>query len=255
MGLAETIYSPLKEASEIESPSWDKETIEYVMANKNKVTAHIKRIAAAMTKRSFQKIDAEDVLSELFLYLYKYSDYDVVTAIERAKNGSPANMERYILSCAKFCVRRHITESYNREKEHIRDTQIVLSEKEGNTVSILDTVEDRGATADYDQILLDLDECCRQYEGARYKYGSDFYLMLFLRMLTMGKPEEAYDSLLEVLDISKKELANTMKKMREEEAMVNIAKAINTISAERAISILGKYVFSANRIRQIAERI
>jgi hypothetical protein len=249
------IYSDLKEPIETESESWEKETVKYAIDHRDKLLTHIRRIAASMTKRQIQKADAEDILSNLYFYLRKYEDYDVNIAIERSRNGTTPTLEKYVLKCAQFCVQRHLTDTYNQDKDRIKDTETPISDKNGVPTSIFDRIADPSSEDDFESILANLEDYCQQYQYARNKYGADLYLVLYLRLLTDGKPEQVYDSLLDVLNISKREMYATIKGVHEGEIITTITGAASAHQKEQALEIIGKYVYGAAKIREIADSL
>lgn len=245
------MYCPFMEEAQSVS-GWSKSTIDYISNNKSKVVKIIRGIAKGRSRKILQTADIEDIYSEILMYLYKCDDYNISKAIERSNNGTVVSFEGYINSCIKFCVIRYLTNSYNISKEHVKG----YVNEDGKELSIFNIVSDDRSMSEFDSILYDLRQQCKLCEHIRYRYGPDMYLMWYIRLLTLvnGK-NEIYKDVLNILGISKKELTKIEKRSKEDEVMINLARAINKAGIAESINILEEYVHSAPKIKEVVSRL
>lgn len=249
MSLSEIVYSPLKEESK-QLTGWSKSTIEYVLSHKTKVQSSIRGIAKSLNKM-MQKTDIEDVYMEILDYLYSSDDYNISKAYERSSSaGSIVSLEGYVHSCIKFCVIRYVTNSFNTEKNVIRDT---IKDDDGKELSLFDTIPDTSDTK-YNDFGYQLDTICKAYESQRYEFGPDIFQVWFIRLQTMvNNKNDRYKEILSILGISKKDISIIEQKADTDGAMLSIAKAVTLIGVEEAIEVLRKYTYSANKIQEVVE--
>ena len=247
MKLEVLVYCPFLEEESTEG--WDKETIEYIQNNRQKVMRAIYGIARSMGRRRLQTTDIEDIYSQLLLYMYKTEDYDVLKATSGCGDGRVLSLEGYINSCIKYCILRHIQEEGKEIRRRARNKV-----EDGRELELLDTVPDEEANELFDEILIDLKEYCDMCEHSRYKYGPDIFLVWYVRLLTLGKREGLYEKVLEVLGIDRGELIKVEELSRKDGLMAGFAKAITTAGIDASINIIEDYVYSAARIREVIEQ-
>jgi hypothetical protein len=246
MGIEVLVYCPPMEEASEDVTGWDKMTIKYVSGHKSKVMAQIRGMAKNIRKHNLQNTDVEDIYEDLMVYLYGVDDYNVNKAIERSKSGKMVSFEGYVNSCIHFCVVRHCTDMFALEKEEIPD---ITSDEDGKELSLFDTIADTKSSEHIETVLYDLEALCKSCEVLRYKYGPDIYMVWFIRLLTMKKENnELYKNILNILGVSKRELQQIEKSAAEDELMTSFAKAIELVGAEKAISIIRPYIFSAKKI-------
>lgn len=246
MNLQLLVYSPLKEEEQSLS-GWCKSTIDYIEANRNRVVRTIKGIAKNISKQNLQSADVEDIYSEILMYLYKCDDYNIEKAIDRSSSGTIVSLEGYVNSCVKYCVIRYITTAYKVDKETVRE----YTDRDGKELSIFDTISD-SKVADFERLIYSMDQQCKMSEHIRYKYGPDIYMIWYVRLLTMSNgQEETYKDILDVLGISKKELLSIERNAYQDDIMKNFAKSISNSGIDESISILEKYVYSAQKIKEV----
>lgn len=247
MELAPIIYHPLMEEEKSVS-GWTKCTIDYIHSNRSKVDKLIRSIAASLSKKAIQSADVEDIISEITLYLYKSDDYNISKAVERSNSGNVVSIEGYINSCIKFCVIRYMTTSYKLEKNILREKV----DNDGRELSLFDIIPDECIEAEFENLLMDLYSYCKLYENMRYKYGHDIYLIFYIRLITLNdKSNDSYREVMNILGISKKELALIEKKAAEDEVLINLAKAISHTSIDEAIETIEQFVYSADNIKEV----
>lgn len=249
MGLETLVYSPLFEDCTPDLTGWSKETVDYIIENQKKVYRSIRGIAKGLNKNMLQTADVEDIYSEILMYCYQYDDYNINKAIERSSTGMIVSLEGYVHNCIKFCVMRHLTQMYATEKETVREG---IKSEDGKELSIFDTIEDGKSTENYDDLMYDLASLCRHCESIRYKYGPDIYLIWYVRLLTISEDKDtnAFKELLNILGISKKDIAIINEKSIEDELVLSFAKCISLTGIDESISIIEKYVYSADKIRE-----
>lgn len=253
MALEQLIYSNLKEETVVEG--WDKETIHYLTNNEKKV----KNIIGKMIRKRYgsfvDTLDAEDVYSDVLIHMYKTADYDVNKAVVKNASGNNylVTLEDYIFSNVKNCVLRYL------EKEITLKTLDISNEttsNNGETLDLFNLVCDEKSVVEYEDILVDLKEHCREYESQRYKYGVDIYLLWFIGLsLIKNNAEEKYDYILNVLGYSKKDLKEVFAEAIEDEMIKDFAVGINKIGIDTSINILKDYIYSAKNILKAIEGI
>lgn len=249
MSLSNLVYSPLKEEDK-QLAGWSKSTIEYVLGHKTKVQNSIRGIAKSLNKM-MQKTDVEDVYMEILDYLYASDDYNISKAYERSSNaGSIVSLEGYVHSCIKFCVIRYVTNSFNNEKNLVRDT---IKDEDGKELSLFDTIPDTSDTK-YSDFCYNLDTICKAYESQRYAFGPDIFQIWFIRLQTMiNNKNDRYKEILSILGISKKDISIIEQKADTDGAMISIAKAVTLIGVDDAVDIIKKYTYSADKIQRVVE--
>lgn len=246
MNLNVLVVDTFREA-ENQTDGWSKSTIDYINTNRAKVTRAIRSVARGLCKQNLQLADVDDIYSEILLYLYRSDDWNVEKAIG-SNSDTIVTLEGYINSCVKYCVMRYLTTQYNKDKTLIRDTV----DDEGKELSIFDTISDDKATAGYDQVIYDFEQLCKANECMRYKYGPDIYLILYVRLLTIeNKKDDTYRDILSVLGVSKKDLYSIERKSSEDDMLLSLTKAVVNSGVEKAVQVLEKYVYSADKIKEV----
>lgn len=249
MELTTLAYAPIMEQEE-EMPelNWEKSTIQYVLNNKSKVMSSIRSSVKNIYRSTLGTMDVEDIYTEVLYYLYKCDDYNKDKAIGFSTiNGKQTiiSLEGYVGTCIKYCVKRYISSMYEREKEIVRDGS---KDEEGKETKVLDIVPDKTSESSYEDICYDMDSSLKVLESKRYRYGADIFLVLFIRLITLGKAHINYRQVLGILDINKKELTELEKKMGYDEDVLNLIKAISMKEPEVAIEQIRPYIYSSNII-------
>jgi hypothetical protein len=230
---------------------WSKSTIDYVTANRSRVQQSIRGIAKGYNK-ILQRIDVDDIYSDLLYYLYSCDDYNIEKAYDRSSTpGTIVSIEGYIHCCVKYCVVRYITKVYNEEKDVVRES---IKDEEGKELSLYDTIADNRTENDFSKSSYDLDSICKSYESKRYAFGPDIFQIWFIRLETiLNKKQDKYNDILVILGISKREINQVEKGAGKEEIMISIAKAITLIGIEEAINIIREYTYCADKIEEVIE--
>lgn len=229
-------YSALKETDDIETEGWHKDTINYVTEKRDEIMKYIRSLLKWMSNVNFAN-DAEDIYYETLLYLYKCKDYSVEEAVEYGRN-TPISLEQYVNICIRYCIRRHISEYFKREKGLIRE-EIWTGEEYG---SIFDLIPDRSDP--YENVGTDLKAALKALEPKRYLYKTDIYQLLFIRLLTIEN-DENYERVLEVLDI-KDTLRHS--EMENDKDVLMAVKAIALAGRETSLKELRPYVYRSGII-------
>ena len=249
MGLSEIVYSSLME-EEKQHAGWSKATIDYVTSNKYKITTSIRGIAKSHNKL-LQRADIDDLYNEILCYLHNCDDYNISKAYEHS-NGSGAivSLEGYVHSCVKFCVIRHITQTYDTEKSVVRE---YVKDDEGKELSLFDTIADSSHNV-YSDFGYQLDSICKSFETHRYEYGPDIFQIWFVRLQTLvSNKRDRYKDILNVIGISKKDIAYLESQSKEEGAMLSIAKAVSLVGVEESLKVIRNYTYSADKIERVIE--
>lgn len=256
MELTTLAYAPLMEQEEvIPELNWEKSTIKYVIKNRTKVMNNIRSAVRSIYKSPLPTMDIEDIYDEVLDYLYKCDDYDKDKAIGFSiENGSQTiiSLEGYVGTCIKYCVKRFISSMYEREKEIARD---VTRDEEGRESRILDIIPDKTVEEHYNRIGYSVESALKVLEYKRYKYGADVYLILFIRLLTLNKPEVNYRQILDILEISRKDLSELEKKMGYDEDILHAIKALALKELKEAIEAVKPYIYSEKIISNAIQMV
>lgn len=247
--LEKIIYSSLKDEAP-DCKGWDKETIDFVLANRSDIERRIRAIAKSYRRVSLQQQDVEDIYNDLLMYLHNCDDYNLSKAVERSSSGFVVPLEGYVNTCIKYCVLRDCKRLNKVDSETISDVFEGSDEKE---VSIFNTIPDESAEEYLDCVAYDLSAICKAFEPLRYRFGTDVYLLLFVRLLTLeDKSNQVYQNTLSVLGISKAEVSR-LDDRSEDSLIQTFAKAISIIPIEKAIEILRGYVFSSQMVEKMIQ--
>ena len=245
--LENIIYSPLLEESLDELSGWHKDTVNYVINERQKIYRQIRMVARGLRKHALQVADVEDIYGEILMYLYGCSDYDLGRALTRSSTGSIVSIEGYLNTCIKYCIMRYCNQMTDYEEHTIADTIMDDNDKE---LSIFNAIADPNSSTELDSLDYDLPTLCKSCESLRYKFGVDIYLIYYIRLLTMEyNIPNRFKEILSALDIHKMDL-NQFDNSSEDSVMVMLAKAISFLSLKEAISVIEKYVYSAKLIRE-----
>lgn len=248
MDLEMLVYSPLMEEESQDVTGWEKDTVELCQRERGKIYSQIRGQAKILGKMNLAHSDLEDIYEDLLIYLYHSDDYNIAKAIERSKTDQIVSIDGYISICVKYCVARFLSSQFKENKMVVHDT--VSTDSDGKEHDLLSNVPDSSSLDEMDTMMYDLETLCRAYEGQRYQgQDTDIYQIMFIKLLTEGKREGLYSKVLEILDISKKELGN-VRTSDNNEIMLAFAHAIRICGADRAREILRKYVFGANQIEK-----
>ena len=241
------MYNGLME--EESNTGWSKDTVRYVMNHSSKIKRQIRSLARGYRKNGLQTADIEDIYTDLVLYLYKSSDYDIEKAESRSKSptGEIVSIEGYITSCTKCCVMRACKNLGEYDSIRVSDT---VKSEDDNDLSIFDSIYDEKDNINIDHMIYDIKALCKSYEPIRYRFGPDLYLVWFVRLLTANDKEgNTFKNVLEVLGISRREI-NQLNKFNDESAMLSLARAINLYGIKKSLKEIRKYVYSANLVEK-----
>ena len=242
--LSELVYCSLKEEEGI-TTGWSKATIDYVLSHKSKVHASIRGIAKSLGKL-LPKADVEDIYSILLTYLYNSDDYNISKAYNE---NNKVSFDGYVHSCIKFCVIRYVTKMYKEEKKKVTENVV---DDEGKEMSLFDTIAD--SKDQFNDFGYELDDICKLFESERYAFGTDIFMIWFIRLQTIiYNKQERYKEILEILGISKKDISDIEKKADVDGAMLSIAKAVSIIGPVKAVEILKNYTYSYKKIEKVIQ--
>lgn len=247
------VYSPLLEEGSDNQVGWDKSTVDFIIKNRSKVYRQIKGIAKKY-RRDVQQADVEDMYMDILQYIYHASDYDINKAYENSGDNSVLSLEGYLNVCINLCVLRFCVSLNEIDKYVVHDRVLKDGEFE---FSLLDNATDKDSLERIEQVMYDLDELCKSTEPFRYKYGVDIYMVWFIRLLSLGESDsKSYQSVLSLLGVSKKDLSIIKKASSDDEdIMSSFARAISIIGVDRAIPIIRKYVYCADKIEAVMNNV
>ena len=246
MSIEVLVYSPLMEDESENVTGWEKDTVRLCMNCKSRIHKQIRGAAKGLGKITLSHSDLEDIYMELLMYLYKSDDYNLNKALERSKTDQIVTLDGYINTCIKYCVARHCTTSYKEEKIVLHDNG--STDDDGKEFSLLNNIPDTKSLDDMDTVMYDLENLCKTFEGQRYMgQDTDIYQVWFVKLLTEGMPQEIYLKILDILDVSKKELSS-IRNSDTDGLMASFAKATHICGTEKAKEIMRKYVYGAKQI-------
>lgn len=254
MDLRYLVYTPLMEEQSFKG--WNKATIDYLIENEKMIK---KSISKSLGKRKLLYInssDIDDIYSEVFIYFYGVDDYNLSKADAITKDGREyiLPIEGYVFKSIEFCIKRFITDKYNRECL-IADNEI--RDSEDNILDLLNNVADNKTDLDFENATIDLNQHCKEYEGLRYNYGIDIFQVWYIRLLIMDKKLDSscFDTMMNILGISKRELKALSIDVYEDEEMIEFARGINKHGIEESIEILEQYIYSAEQIKKAIDSL
>ncbi len=236
---------PMEEENDELSLGWEKETVQYAVENKKKIIQLIRSNTRGIT--NINAMDYEDIYSEFLEYLYKSSDYDIQKATEYSSSGSMVTLEGYVNNCVRYCIKRYITAAYRRDKVIVREP---IVDDEGKEKELLETLQDEKSSEEFENICYDVESYLNSIEYKRYRYGADIFLLLYVRILTLEMDNSKYRSILEVLGVPKKDLAEIEKKLTTDQDIMQAFKAVTLCDTEQAIEFLERKVYGAKQIRK-----
>ena len=237
-------YSNMLEIPEVENNDWEKRTVQYILKNYNKVRKTVRFMGKGLSEYQI-----DDIMSDVVLYFKDAGDYD----IERAYNevtDTYLSLEGYISVGIKHCIQRYKTEVYGHEKNVVHSTVI----SEDGEKDIFDTIQDRSSLDEMNNIGYDLGSALKSIRCMRYRYGIDIYMLIYIRLLTKNK-SNMYFNILEALGISKRELAETERKLSRETDMQCLVKAICLNESADIISEIEKYVYGCNQLKEAVNMV
>ncbi len=251
MEMMEIVYSPLLEEEEqIPELDWEKQTVKYLIDNKNKVMRLLNHTAKKINHFTFA--DAEDTYVEALLYFREAPDYDISIAISRARDGKTLTLENYVNACIKCVLNRQISKIFKRNNELTN----VIFDNEGKEESIFSILLDVNSTEPIENIGTDIKIDLDSIEYKRYIFGVDLFQLLYIRLLSIDIAETKYRSILEALGITKQVLKDLEVHLLADEDIMQVIKAISVNKNEKVIiSALEKKVYGAKTIKETIERL
>lgn len=241
-------YSLVEEQPTVKG--WDKSTVSFLLNHRNSINELIRKTAASRFGRELSEADVDDIFSESLLYFYSCDDYNICKAIDRSSTDNIVSLDGYIHSCVRYCVLRYLTNMWKDEKECISEE--VLNENE-DSVSLYDKAPSINRENSLDNVGIDLEQICKQYEGMRYYYGADLYLVWYIKLLTMKNniPEKYGEIIMQNAGISKHNAEVINSNNEESNPMIDIAKAVTIQGIEESIDVLQKYVYGSCKIKEV----
>lgn len=246
-----------KLSDEEDPSSWDKRTIEYVIENRDKI---IREIINSSKKCVSGAIDVDDLYQMVLLYFYGHRDYDFNIALERCQEEKePASIEAYVSKCVECVVKNYYT---NMKKRNSKIVNCEIEHEDGRTTNLIDIYgyhEDDFAEKLY--MFDDLESACEMYESKRYFLGYDVFTLVYIQILKAkydihGVAEDKIRNLYKVASININDTAKETDAQSEFRTTMALALSKCMFSekggfiagCEKAISIVKKYVYGADKI-------
>lgn len=231
---------------------WNKNTVRYVIDNCAKIKATIRRDLKEKFRRKFTEMDVEDIYIDILNYTFKYDDYDLEKAKKFNEDGSftVISLEGYVFgSAVKNSLRRYIKDTAPDVIGRI-DSIIKRDEKE---VCILDKIADTTSTVTFEDIENDIYSALKVMECKRYKYGTDIYLIMYIKFRTIN--EDSFKRFLSVLGINNKIFNTVEKYARNDEDFVHLMQVFTTCKKKEILNTLRNYIYSIDLLDEAIDRI
>lgn len=245
--LSEIVYSPLMEEAE-SLKGWSKSTIDYALANEDRVCASIRGTSKYYGKTlTYQEV--EDVYEEVIQYLYNAEDYNLNKACSQKCGDSLVSLAGYVNTCTKFITLRYIKKIFKSEEHIVKDTIVKVGTKD---MCLLDIKPDNRDTDLMNSIAETLEDTCEAYQHERYRYGADIFTLWYVRLKTLScNKMDKYHSILKSIGVSK-HTVNSIS--RGSSIMINFAKAVSMAgSTEAALETLAKFTYGVDKIDRVIE--
>ena len=236
------LYSGLKE-SKVEEKSWDKKTVQWVLANESKVKQFINNIGYKMRNSQIQKGCVEDIYHIVLVYFYKSKDYDV----EKANSGDrEVSIDGYIFACVRGCVLNYMTTEIGHEVKSIT----VKSDSDGEVIDVWNKVSDARAESEFSIVENDLYAVLKAYRYKQYRFGVDMYRVVLIRLLlsALDKPDSDYFQIMEIMDINIQNLKKAESKAASDDMMKEIVSCVIHMDVWKAIDIVKENVHCGSAI-------
>lgn len=233
------VYIPFLEDTDSElRKGWDKLTVDYVINNKDKVLKRIKALCSKYT--NLCHMDIEDIYQNLLEYLYKAEDYNKIIS-----DGIVVPLEGYLNNSIKNAIKRYVT----KRASQVTYSDVVLNEDK--ELSIYNYIPDDSAELEIEEkTMYNLEDLCSYYEHQRYRYGFDVFMLFYVRLLTLRyNIDDLFDEIAKICIGNKKDLGNI--DYNKDEMFLSIAKAITLCGIDKAISVLEKYVYGKDKIKDL----
>lgn len=239
-------YLMIEEEDKSPDVGWGKQTVQYAIENRSKVIKSLKSSIRLVYKSSLQETDVEDIYSELIEYLSKTRDYDIEIATNCSKENEGSSiipLDAYVNKCGQYVVKRYISTAYARTKEIVKEPTI---ESEGKEVRILDIVPDPNTDTQFDNLCYDINTAMKVLEHKRYSFGSDIYLIMFIKLLGIKfKQNEKIRQVLSILGVSRKDLAEAERLAKKDSDFRYAINAMSLLDIDKVLDIMKGYVYGA----------
>lgn len=244
------VYNNIQE-EKTEALSFEKNTVSYVLNNLEKAKKMIMGIS-----KIYDRNIVEEILSDLVMYLAKYSDYDINCAFKE-ETGTIVTLESYVASQAKHCCQRYKMEKYKREHNIVSLDSTVKGAENSNSKDNKATLGDFVADLKKDEI----DEICYSIEDNLYElryiratYDIDIYLMVYLRLKISDT--DKYNRALEACGYSRKEIIKAEEKLIKQEEIKTLFKcmAITNITHD-VTKYIEQYIYCIDAVNMMIDAV
>lgn len=268
-----SIYKPLYKSEDYESISWDKSTVVYAQSHCKSLKEHIAKMARKYYGRIIDSSTIEDIYEDTLLTLARTCDFDYSTAMqcamEESENGMPSRqieLGDYVKIQFKFGTMRHLSSNTAKYEKCILNQEVKEAGSDSNRTCLVDLQVDPNAHKFTE--VTELEQVCQLINGDRYRYslGKDIFTVLFVNLCAMrkygceyntkvnevkeAKKAECVKSTLDVLGISKNDIASICGKYGAEELFGDLILGVNSCGIEESIEVLSRYVFGAYQIKR-----
>lgn len=225
----------LDEEEKEDTKGWDKQTINYILENKEKLMGYI-----VNELKHHKGLIADDIYSDLLEYAYTYEDYNLEKAMnydENSKCRGIMSLESYVYNSILNCIKRAVR---NAGKEFYNCVSTVYKHNNLELKAIDMVVQD--CYTDLEVMEDDLEYCCKKLIHKRYWFGDDIFLVLYIELMVGNCV------VFDILGINKRKLAEIQKRAKCDCDFMNLLKVCEGISKEEMIAEIRKYVYSADML-------
>lgn len=225
---------------------WNKVTIDYCQRNRNRLIRKIKELYRKISRTGefISTYDAEEIYSDMINYFFRNEDYDVDKAVSYSEKDELhiITIDEYVIHIAKYFIKRFQIAVARKMSSEVR-SYVKANNKDESEISLIDNIEDKCSTAEFEKPLCDLELICKECEPFRYSDGFDCFAMIYVQLLgrARGKSEEYSGMCKMLMDIEDKVESRKSKTFE-------ILKEVSNYSDEEAINIIRKYVYGAEKI-------
>ncbi len=229
----------LIEDDSTECYSWNKSTVEFVVKHKKDIMDNIRRLT--YNNGVISVADVDDIYSELIMSLYNGKDYDIL-----ASDKMVISLAGFVNLCTKYSIKRYY---YNKSRESARrfngvncseDFNIIDNLKDDNIMCLFEDVDN--------SLNISLENALDNIEYKRNTYEYDILLLVFLRIIMGNMEETQYTTVLKLIGVDKRKLANMEREVARDEDLMTLFRMVAQRSKDEVIEALSKRVHGAGSL-------
>lgn len=230
---------------EVDKCSWDKQTIDWAIANEKKIKNFVRGQICRYSDSSYE--DAEEIFQSLMLDLYKAEDF----LVGGEQEGLASTVQNYVFKRAEYLVRT-FKEKMCDVRRSRKDSQV--KDEDGEFIEIFDLIASENN--DYEGVIYsDVESFLIPLEPRRYEFGFDLFQMLYISVLGNRynlNNEGCFKVLALLNDMDMTSVKEAYLKLRDDEEIMSVVLAVNNC---RDIKPLEQRVYAVEQIQNILAKI